>query len=762
MINKLLFKTLGLDETADMDSLKKAYEEKIVEIDSKIEQAPTDALKQKFAQVKADLAGAYASAVLESVQAASPMSQTQMADLPQASASYTQFGEDGEVVQLALRIGDVLANRYQIKELIGAGGMGAVYRAFDQNRQQEIAIKVLLPHLVKSDKARERFLNEARLSSDLSHPNIVNVYDVQFDGDYAFITMELLEGQNLRAYLDNLKAVRQEIEVEEAVRIVSALCDALSYAHETTVHRDIKPENIWLTEDGKVKLMDFGIARVMSASHATKTGTAMGTAYYMAPEQLKGSGEIDARADQYSLGVLLYEMLAGEIPAGRVKSLFELRKDVSKKMSDSIDKALSSDRKDRYQSLRYFSKGIIGIKVGNRRKPLKKNPLIRSIFPILVFIILLSHFLGESRLDILEEAEETYSDIKINILSPDRDFYDNVVLVDFPKYASFKKIPYIVDELLNRYEVSAIGMVGDFFGGDNNQLKKLSINNPVVWSYDFFENSNKEEFSPPNPFGNLGDKYSNKLGLVIPSGFETDPYYSKELLSGARMIGFKSKHPIRQVPLVYEYDSGLYPSFSLAVMSAVLGQSEYGLELISENNQFYLESLSIGEREIALGERAAVRIGYGDADYGFSRLNGEEILKGNVNKKLKNKVVIIDMTGHDVVLPRRGSVTAGELEAHIISSLMHDTFKYKSLHYMALELLYFLLVSLFVFMMLFVSVKRFMFLSILLLVIASAFDLYKWQTGVIFPFLVPVLYLFVMNVWRFFDDKLSNRLYGQS
>ena len=391
MDKQQLLKALNLDESANADRLKQAYEAKLAEIDSKLEQAPTDVLKQKFAQIKTDLQAAY-SAAASSSAVATPLSQTQMADLPQADASYTQFGEGGQAIQLAIREGDTLAGRYDIKEQIGVGGMGAVFRAFDSNRQEEIAIKVLLPHLVKSDTARERFLNEARLSSNLSHPNIVNVFDVQFDGDYAFITMELLKGQNLRTYLDNLIAVRQEMEVDDAIEMVSSLCDALSYAHETTVHRDIKPENIWITEDGKVKLMDFGIARVMSASHATKTGTAMGTAYYMAPEQLKGLGNIDGRADQYALGVLLYEMLAGEVPAGRALPLNEMRKDVPKAISDAVDKVMSAKPDMRFNTVDYFKnsldrksqKKLSRTKSTNREWMRFKNIMFFSIVVLLV------------------------------------------------------------------------------------------------------------------------------------------------------------------------------------------------------------------------------------------------------------------------------------------------------------------------------------------------------------------------------------------
>ena len=155
--------------------------------------------------------------------------------------------------------------------------MGVVYTAFDRNRDKDIAIKVLLPQMLSSPKARERFLREARLASEMSHPNIATVFDVQQDGVYCFLTMELLRGQSLRTYLKNLRGLRREMEVDEALRIADQICQALAYAHERTVHRDIKPENIWLTEDGKTKLMDFGIAMLTSSTQGMETMLVAGT-----------------------------------------------------------------------------------------------------------------------------------------------------------------------------------------------------------------------------------------------------------------------------------------------------------------------------------------------------------------------------------------------------------------------------------------------------------------------------------------------------
>ena len=369
-----MLKALNLDENANADDLKKAYEAKIADIDSKIEQAPTEALKQKFTKGKGDLNYAYQLIEEEGGKSSSLLSQTQISDLPQAKASYTNFGESGEPIQLAIRDGDLLAERYEVKEQIGSGGMGVVYRAFDRNRQREIAIKVLLPNFVESSLAKERFLNEGRISSDLSHPNILNVYDVQFDGDYAFITMELLQGQSLRTLIEQRKLVRKRYTVKELNEVISPLCDALEYAHRTTIHRDIKPENIWIGSDGTVKLMDFGIARVISDDKLTKTGVAIGSAYYMAPEQANGSADVGVKADQYSVAVLIYEMLSLEVPIGRALPIKEINKTVHTAFSDAVDRAMSIKESARYKDIKALKKVLTSAPETQVKNP-KKRPV---------------------------------------------------------------------------------------------------------------------------------------------------------------------------------------------------------------------------------------------------------------------------------------------------------------------------------------------------------------------------------------------------
>lgn len=209
--------------------------------------------------------------------------------------------------------GRLLGNRYRIIDRIGEGGMAYVYVAIDEKLGRKIAIKVLHEHLSSNQEIRKRFQLEARAISGLDHPNIVKIYD--FSGaqsDELWIVTEMLQGYNLAQFMERYPKGR--IHPIIATCIVREVCKALDKAHSTgIVHRDIKPENIMITENGQVKLMDFGIAKDLQRSSMTVTGTFMGSPSYMSPEQARGR-DVDHRTDIYSLGVLYYEILTGQLP----------------------------------------------------------------------------------------------------------------------------------------------------------------------------------------------------------------------------------------------------------------------------------------------------------------------------------------------------------------------------------------------------------------------------------------------------------------
>jgi beta-lactam-binding protein with PASTA domain len=204
----------------------------------------------------------------------------------------------------------VFANRYELGEEIGRGGMADVYLAHDRLLDRQVAVKVLSPTFASDPTNFERFRREAQSAAGLNHPNIVAVYDWGEDDDTPFIVMEYVPGQTLRDLIQGYG----RLSPNEAARIAAEIADALSFAHEHgVVHRDVKPGNVLITPQGQVKVTDFGIARADTGDPLTKTGSVLGTATYFSPEQAQGFS-LDGRSDVYALGVVLYEMVTGDPP----------------------------------------------------------------------------------------------------------------------------------------------------------------------------------------------------------------------------------------------------------------------------------------------------------------------------------------------------------------------------------------------------------------------------------------------------------------
>src|SRR5262245_3182606 len=201
--------------------------------------------------------------------------------------------------------------RYQILERVGAGGMGVLYRGYDPKLDREVAIKVMLTDFSDDAEAmRPRFYREAKAVAKLQHRNIVTVFEFVEDQSQPHIVMEFLRGVALGSRMKTQPA----LTIDDKLDIVAQLCSGLGYAHsQGVVHRDVKPANVFLLEDGTVKLLDFGIAKV-TTSTLTRQGDVLCSASYMSPEQVAGSDSVDGRADIWSAGVVLYELLAGKKP----------------------------------------------------------------------------------------------------------------------------------------------------------------------------------------------------------------------------------------------------------------------------------------------------------------------------------------------------------------------------------------------------------------------------------------------------------------
>jgi serine/threonine-protein kinase len=222
---------------------------------------------------------------------------------------------EGNQGQLASRLADLLTGSYEIEGEIGRGGMGIVFSARDVKLKRRVAVKVLPPELAFREEIRKRFTREAQTAARLSHPHIVPIHTVGEEEGLVYFVMGFVDGESLAARLRR----RERLPVEETRRIMKETADALGLAHAMSViHRDIKPDNILLEGTRRrVMVTDFGIAKALSdigSGTLTGTGVAIGTPAYMSPEQAAGDSEIDARSDLYSLGVVAYEMLTGEVP----------------------------------------------------------------------------------------------------------------------------------------------------------------------------------------------------------------------------------------------------------------------------------------------------------------------------------------------------------------------------------------------------------------------------------------------------------------
>lgn len=235
-------------------------------------------------------------------------------------------------------IGKQILN-YEIKSILGEGGMGTVYLAEHLTIQRKVAIKVLKPELAQKEEIRKRFKNEASLMAHLQHPNIVGLIDYLEQEDGLYLVMEYVDGIGLD---DLIKSLTQPIAIDRAIIIFKKIVSAFAYAHKNgIIHRDVKPSNILITANDEVKVLDFGIAKLVgeSQNHLTKTGTHVGTVYYMSPEQVRAE-DLDLRSDIYSLGVTFYELLAGFCPYSSMNSEYEVYHSIVKETLTPLTKTL--------------------------------------------------------------------------------------------------------------------------------------------------------------------------------------------------------------------------------------------------------------------------------------------------------------------------------------------------------------------------------------------------------------------------------------
>src|SRR5437016_1085827 len=282
-----------------------------------------------------------------------------MIDTPAKPAPRTRAGTT-HAGQPMLEPGAILAQRYEILEILGEGGMGAVYKAMDRELSRPVALKVIRPDLAGNQAILDRFKQELLLAREVTHKNVIRIYDLGEAEGMKFITMEYVEGKDLRTLIHE----KTKLAPEEAVEIMQQVCRALEAAHSVgIIHRDLKPQNVMRDKSGRILVMDFGLARTLEGDGMTQTGALVGTMDYMSPEQALGK-ELDQRSDVFALGLIFYELLTGKMPykadsvvASLLKRTQERAAPVSshdatipQALSNIVGKSMEPDVKLRYQT----------------------------------------------------------------------------------------------------------------------------------------------------------------------------------------------------------------------------------------------------------------------------------------------------------------------------------------------------------------------------------------------------------------------------
>ena len=374
-------------------------------------------------------------------------------------------------------LGKILGNRYRVLELIGVGGMAIVYRAYDSIDDRTVAIKILKDEYLANEEFRRRFKNESKAIAVLSHPNIVKVYDVNFGDRLQYIVMEYVEGITLKEYIETKK----QIDWREAVHFVSQILRALQHAHDKgIVHRDVKPQNIMLLQNGTIKVTDFGIARFCRGDSRTLAADGpIGSVHYISPEQARGD-ITDDKADIYSVGVVLYEMLTGTVPfksdsavsvaimqvQAEAKRPTEINPSIPKGLEQITMHAMQKNPQERYQSAAEMLLDI---------DEFKRNPQIRFDY---------SYFVDTEPTKHIPVTGLGAVDSPNGSLNPAVDADSDIGSEEFEEETKNKTVPVLTGIMVALAAVVLIAGIITVYKTNLFGLKKVEVPNFTDMTYD--------------------------------------------------------------------------------------------------------------------------------------------------------------------------------------------------------------------------------------------------------------------------------------
>ncbi len=400
-------------------------------------------------------------------------------------------------------IGQQILN-YKIEKLIGEGGMGKVFLAQHTQLNRKVAIKVLHSHLTYSQEFRNRFKTEANLLANLQHQNIVTLHDYLENNDFLALIMEFVQGTPLDDYIKQ----RNYLPENELIPLFSQVLDAFQFAHENgIIHRDIKPANILLTSDGKIKILDFGIAKIKDSLTNTQTGTQMGTVLYMSPEQIKGQ-KVDIRSDIYSLGVTLFELATGKMPYNPNSSIYDvsnaivhqplpkpssINPKISPQLEKIIQKATEKNPDLRFQNCLEFK---------NALQQNKNQKTLSSSLSFWVLVILLLAGLAFLGIQIYENKKNTADEYSEKLVSHE----DETSLIEDKNNKTEKNnenentTTDVVNETLPIRDFTGLSEGKNIQSKLNDFIQKINNQQDIMDFLDYKVKINQQELTKPEAF----------------------------------------------------------------------------------------------------------------------------------------------------------------------------------------------------------------------------------------------------------------------